>query len=152
MSFRWTSRTDSRRHEALSRIKPDPRRVDIVARRQQRGAFRRGLERLRDDDGDRLIGVTDPVALQEIEPKHEGVGFFVRVLRERRLVGRRHDLNDARMGFGGRNIERSNAAARDAAHRHNRVEHPGRMMVGGVRAATGDFEDAVTAGEGLTDI
>ena len=90
--------------------------------------------------------------MQQIEPKHEGIGFFVRILRERRFVGRRHHLDDARMGFRGRDIERSDAAARDAAHRQNRVEHAGRMMVGGVAGGTGDFEDAITAGERLTDV
>jgi hypothetical protein len=54
------------------------------------------------------------------------------------------------MRFRGRNIEKSHAAARDAAHRQNGVEHPGRMVVGGVPGGTRDFEDAVTAGEGLT--
>jgi hypothetical protein len=35
-----------RRHEALGRVQPDPRRLGLVARRQERSAFRRGLERL----------------------------------------------------------------------------------------------------------
>ena len=56
------------------------------------------------------------------------------------------------MGFRGRNIEKSDAAARDAAHRQDRVEHPGRMVVGGVAGGTRDFEDAITAGERLTDV
>jgi hypothetical protein len=38
-----------------------PRRRGLVAGRQQPGAFRRGFERFRDDDCDRLVGVTDPV-------------------------------------------------------------------------------------------
>ena len=152
MYFCRISDADARRHEALGRIKLNPRRIGIVARRQQRGSFRRGLQRLRDDDGDRLVGVTDPVVLQQIKPKHEGICFCVRVLGERRFVGRRHHLNDARMGFGGRNIEKSDAAACDAAHRHHGVEHPGRMVVGGVPGGAGDFEDSLAAGEGLTDV
>jgi hypothetical protein len=56
------------------------------------------------------------------------------------------------MGFCGGNIEESDAAARDAANRQNRVEHPGRMVVGGVLGGTRDFEDPITAGEGLTYI
>jgi hypothetical protein len=56
------------------------------------------------------------------------------------------------MGFRGRNVEKSDAAARDAAHRQDRVEHPGRMVVGGVASGTGDLEDPVTAGEGLPDV
>ena len=126
--------------------------IDVVARRQQRCAFCCGLERLRDDDGDWLVGVTDPVALQKIEPEHEGIGFFVRVLCQRRFVGRRHYLNDVRMSFRGGNIEESDAAARYAAHRQHRVEHSGRMLVGGVPGGTRDFEDPVTAGEGLTNV
>ena len=122
-SRRRMAGADGRRHESLGRIQPDPRRLGLVARRQQCGAFRRGLERFRDDDGDRLVGVTDPVVLQEIEPEHEGIGFFVRILRQRRFVGRRHHLDDARMGFRGGNIEERDAAARDAAHRQDRVEH-----------------------------
>ena len=58
MHLRRIADADARRHEALGRIEPDPRRLGVVARRQQRGAFRRGLERFRDDDGDRLVGVT----------------------------------------------------------------------------------------------
>ena len=64
-----------------------------------------------------------------------GFVFRVRVLRERRLVGRRHHLDDAGMGFGGRDIEESDAAARDAARRYHRVEHSGRMIVGGIARA-----------------
>ena len=56
------------------------------------------------------------------------------------------------MGFRGGDIEESDAAARDAAHRQDRVEHAGRMVVGGVAGRTRDFEDAVTAGERLTDV
>ncbi len=56
------------------------------------------------------------------------------------------------MGFGGGNIEKGDAAARDAAHRQDRVEHPGRMVVGGVAGGTRDFENSVTAGERLSDV
>ena len=69
----------------------------FVARRQQRGAFRRGLQRLGNHDRDRLVRVTHLVVLQEIEPEHEGVGLGVRILRERRPVGWRHDLDDTGM-------------------------------------------------------
>ena len=90
--------------------------------------------------------------MQQIEPKHEGIGFLVRILRERRFVGRRHHLDDARMGFRGGDIEKSDAAARDAADRQNRIEHAGRMVVGGITGGARDFEDAVAAGEGLADV
>ncbi len=56
------------------------------------------------------------------------------------------------MGFRSLNIERGDAAARDAADRENRVEHPGRMVVGGVAGRTRDLEDAIAAGQGLTDV
>src|ERR1700730_7402140 len=74
--LRWISDADALRYEALRRIQPNPRRLDLVARRQQCRSFRRSLERLRDDDRDRLVGVTDPVGLQQIEPKHEWICFF----------------------------------------------------------------------------
>ena len=90
--------------------------------------------------------------MQQIEPEHEGICFFVRILCERRFVGRRHHLDDAGMGFRGLDIEKRDTAARDAAHRHHRIEHPGRMVVGGVASGTRDFEHAVTAGERLTDV
>jgi hypothetical protein len=111
------SDADAFRHEAFRRIQPNPRRIGVVARRQESGAFGRSLERLRNDDRDRLIGVTDPVVLQQIEPKHKWICFFVRILCQRRFVGWRHHLNDARMGFRSRNIEKRDAAACDAAHR-----------------------------------
>ena len=90
--------------------------------------------------------------MQQIEPEHEGVGFCVRILGERRPVGRRDHLDDAGMGFRGRNVEKGDAAARDAADRQHRVEHAGRMLVGGVAGGTRDFEHAVPPGERLTDV
>ena len=56
------------------------------------------------------------------------------------------------MGLGGRNVEKSDAAARDAADRQDRIEHAGRMVVGGVAGGTRDFEHAVAAGERLADV
>ena len=67
-------------------IEPDARGLDVVLRRQQRGAFGRGLQRLGDHDRDRLVGIAHLVVLQQIQPEHEGVRLRVRVLRERRLV------------------------------------------------------------------
>ena len=152
MNLRRMAGADDRRHEAFGRIQANPRRIGIIARRNERGAFRRCFEGFRDDDGDRLVGVADLVVLQEIEPEHEGICFFVRILRQRRSVGRRHHLDDARMGFRRVDVEKRDAAARDAAHRQDRVEHPGRMIVGGISGAARDFENAVTAGEWLTDV
>ena len=152
MHFRRIADADARRHEAFGRIEPDPRRLAVVARREQRGAFRRCLERLRDDHRDRLVGVADPVVLQQVEPEHEGVGLCVRILGERRPVGRRDHLDDAGMSFRGRNVEKGDAAARDAADRQDRVEHAGRMLVGGVACGAGDLEHAVAPGERLADV
>ena len=56
----------------------------LVARRQQRGAFGRRLQRLGDHHRDRLVGVAHPIVLQQVEPEHERVGLGVRVLRQRR--------------------------------------------------------------------
>jgi hypothetical protein len=76
--WRTSDHPDRGRHEALGRIQPDARRLGLVARRQQRGAFGGGLQRFRDDDGDGLVGVTNPVALQDIEPEREAIGLLVR--------------------------------------------------------------------------
>ncbi len=54
------------------------------------------------------------------------------------------------MSLRRRNVEKCDATTRDATDCKNRVQHPGRMMVGGVPGATGNFEGALTAGEGLT--
>ena len=75
MHFRRIADADARRHEALGRIEPDPRRL---ASRSAATAARRlpsRLERFRDHDRDRLVGVTHAVVLQQVEPEHEGVGF-----------------------------------------------------------------------------
>ena len=134
------------------RIEPDPGRLGLVARRQQRGAFRRGLERLGDHHRDRLVGVAHPVVLQQVEPEHEAGALRVRILRQRRLVGGRHDLDDAGMRLRRRQVQEGDAAARDAAHRQHGVEHAGRVIVGRVARAAGDLQDAVAAGERLADI
>ena len=152
LHFRRIADADARRHEAFGRVEPDPRRLAVVARRQQRGAFGRRLQRLGDHHRDRLVGVAHPVVLQQVEPEHEGVGLRVRILRERRPVGRRHHLDDAGMGLRGRHVEKGDAAARDAADRQDRVEHAGRMVVGGVAGGARDFQHAVAAGERLADV
>ena len=140
------------RHEALVGIEADPRRLGLVARRQQRGAFRRRLQRLGDHHRDRLVGVAHLVVLQQVEPEHERMQLRVRILRQRRLVGGRHDLDDAGMRLRRRDVEEGDAAARDAAHRQHGVQHAGRMVVGRVARAAGDLQHAVAAGERLADI
>ncbi len=152
MGFGRMSGADGWRHEALSCIKSNPGRVGMITRRQQCGSFCCGFERFGDDDGDRLVGVTDLVALQQIEPKHERICLFVRILCERGLVGRRHHFDNSGMVFRGPNIERSNVAARNATHGEHGVEHSRRMVVGGVSGSAGDFKEPVAAGERLPHV
>jgi hypothetical protein len=152
MHLRRKAGADRRRHEAFGCIEPDPRRFDFVARREQRSAFGRSFKRLRDHDGDGLIGVTDPVALQEIEPKRKEIRSLIRILRERRPVRRRDHLDNAGMGLRGGDIEKGDAPACDARYRKCRIEHAGRMLVGGIFGGTGHLEHAFTAGERLPDV
>ena len=56
------------------------------------------------------------------------------------------------MGLGGRDIEKGDAPARDAADREHRIEHAGRMIVGGISGGAGHLEHAVAAGERLADV
>ena len=133
-------------------IQPHPRRRGLVAGRQQRGTFRRGLQRLGDHHRDRLVGVTHPVVLQQVEPEHERVQLRVRIQRQLRLVGGRHDLDHARMRLRRREVQEGDPAARDASHRQNGVEHAGRVIVGRIARAARDLQDAVTAGHRLADI
>jgi hypothetical protein len=67
------------RREALGGIQPRPRQLGFVAGRQQRGSFRRGLQRLGDHHRDRLVGITHAVILQQVEPEHEPVQLRVRI-------------------------------------------------------------------------
>jgi ribosomal protein S13 len=152
MCLRRKAGTDERRQEAFSRIETDARRFDLVARRDQVCAFCRGFERFRDHHRDRLTGIADPVALQKVEPKRQGIWFLVGILRQRRAVGWRDDFDHTRMGLCRSNIQKCDAAARDARHREHRIEHAGRMMIGGISGGARHFEHAVAAGERLTDI
>ena len=56
------------------------------------------------------------------------------------------------MGFRGSNIEESDAAARDAADSQDCVKRVRRMVVSGVTGGPRDFEDAITAGQGLANV
>ena len=123
---------DRGRHKAVACIEADPGRLDLISRRQQCRALGRGFQRLGDHHRDRLVGVTHLVVLQQLHPEHEGVQLGVGILRQRRPVGRRHHLDHAGMGLGGRDVEEADAAARDAADGEHRVQHAGRMVVGGV--------------------
>ena len=143
---------DGGRHEAFAGIETDAGGLRFVARRQQRCAFRRGLQRLGDHHRDRLVRIAHLVVLQEIEPEHEGVGLGVRILRERRPVGGGHDLDDARVALGGLHVEEGHATARDAADRQNRMEHAGRVVIRGIAGFALDLQHAVAAGQRLADI
>ena len=143
---------DGRRHKTFAGIETDAGGQHIVSRRQQRRAFGRGLQRLGDHHRDRLVGVAHLVVLQEVEPEHERVGLRVRILRKRRPVGRGHDLDDAGVALGRRDVEKRDAAARDAADGQDRIEHSGRMVVRGIAGFAFDLQDAVAAGQRLADI
>ena len=81
-----------------------------------------------------------------------GLRLGVRILRERRLVGWRHDLDDARVALGRLHVEEGHAAARDAADRQNGMQHAGRMVIRGVAGFALDLQDAVATGQRLADI
>ena len=49
-------------------------------------------------------------------------------------------------------LRERDAAASDAADRDDGVEHPRRMIVGGISGGAGDFQDAVAAGQRLADV
>ena len=103
MRRRRKTGADRRWHFRLHRAPPA---------REQRSAFGRGFKRLCDHDGDRRVGGTNPVVLQEIEPKPEEIRSFIRILRERRPVRWRDRLDNAPMGLCGRDNENGDATAR----------------------------------------
>ncbi|MGY4509253.1 hypothetical protein ACVIN2_002707 [Bradyrhizobium sp. USDA 3650] len=86
MIFCGVADADDRRHVAVTCIEADERGQRLVARRQQRRAFRRRFQRLGDHDGDRLVGVADLVALQHLHPEYEWIGLDLGIDRELRLV------------------------------------------------------------------
>ena len=126
--------------EAVVAVQPDPRRLRLIAWRQQHRAFRRRLQRLGDHHRNRLTSVAHPVVLQQVEAEHKGVQLRIRIQRQRRAVRRGHYLDDAGMGFCCRNIEEAHAAAGDAAHRDGGVQHAGRMVVRRITGLTGDLQ------------
>src|SRR5258706_154554 len=86
-----------------------------------------------------IESVSPLVVLQEIEPEHEGVRLRVRVLSERRPVGRRHDFDDTGVALGSLHVEEAHATARDAADSQNGMEHSGRVVIRGVAGFSLDF-------------
>ena len=143
---------DGGRHETFAGIETHAGRQCLVSWRQQRRSFRRSLQRLRDHNRDRLVRITHLVVLQQIEPEHEGVGLRVRVLRERRLVGRGHDIDDAGVALGSLHVKKGHATARDARDRQNSMEHSGRVVIRCVTGFSLDLQDPVAAGQRLPDI
>jgi hypothetical protein len=152
LRLRREAGADGLQREGFAGIKADPRRLGRVAWRKQACAFGRGFERFGNDDRDRLTDIADAIVLQQIEPEHEGIGFLVRILCQSRPVRWRDHLDHARMGFRRSDSDMSNAAACDARCREYRIEHAGRMLVGGILGRAGHFENAIAARERLTDI
>ena len=72
------AQTATLRDETLD-VQSDTRRLDLVSGPQQRGAFRRRLQRLRNDERDRLVGVAHAVVLQRLHTEREEalLGFRV---------------------------------------------------------------------------
>ena len=134
-------------------VESEARRLDLVTGLQQRGAFRRRLQRLRDDERDRLVGVAHAVVLQRLQTEREQAPACASgsPASGGRLAGRHH-LHDMRMRLGGFDVEMRDAAARDRADGAHRVEHAFGMVVRGVGRASGDLEDSVAAGERLTRV
>ena len=56
--------TDDRRHEAVGGIEVHARRLGLVTRSEQGGAFGRRLERFGHDNRDRLVGIPHAIVLQ----------------------------------------------------------------------------------------
>ncbi len=55
------------------------------------------------------------------------------------------------MRLRGLDVQTGDAAAGDAAHCQDGVEHPGRVVVGRVAGPSRDLQDAVPPREGLAD-
>ncbi len=140
---------DRGRIVALAVIEAHARRLRLIGRRQQARAFGGCLERFGDDQRDRLLGVAHAVVLQRLEAEVEQPVLFVGILRQRRAVGRRDDLDDAGMRPGGGDIKRGDAAARNGADGDHGVQHAGGMIVGGVGGRARDLEKSVAPGQRL---
>ncbi len=67
-------------------------------------------------------------------------------------MGRRHHVDDTGMALRCFHIEKRHATTRNAARRDDCVEHFRVIVVGGVACGARDLEDAVAAGQRLTDI
>ena len=125
-------------------------RLGLVLRPQQRRALGCRLERSGDHQRDGLIRIPHGVVLQDFDTEAERRDLLLRVVGERRSIGRRHDLHDSRMRLRRRDVERFHLSARDAADRRHGIQHPLRMIVRGVGRTAGDFPQTVAARQGLT--
>jgi hypothetical protein len=87
----------------------------------------RGFKRLCDHDGDRRVGVTNPVVLQEIEPKPGEIRSFIRILRERRPVRSPRQRPDGLLRSRHRERRRARArcSTRQAPHKACRADEAG---------------------------
>ena len=140
---------DRSRIVALSTVESDPRGLGLIGRGEKARALGRGLQRLGDDEGDGLLGIAHAVVLQRLEAEAEKAVLDVRVHRQRRPVGGRDHLDDARMCLGRLDIERGDPAARDGADRHDGMQHAGGMVVCRIGRGTRDLEVAVPPRQGL---
>ena len=86
-------------------VESEARRLDLVTGLQERRAFRRRLQRLRDDERDRLVGVAHAVVLQRLHTERKEASLGFRVACQRRPVGGGDHLHDMRMRFGGFDVE-----------------------------------------------
>ena len=131
------------RRVALAILETGQGRLSFILRVEERCSFRRRLQRLADHQRDRLVDVADRVVLQHLDAKAEGRHLLVRIMRQRRTVRRRDDLDHAGMGLGGRDIQRGDAAPCDTASDRHRVEKAFRIVVGRIGCAAGDLENAI---------
>ena len=142
---------DRVRHETLGLVEAGAGRLHRIGRTQQQRAFRGGLQRLGDHHRDRLVGVAHMIVLQQVELVGERLAGPVGMAGQFRRVGGGHHLDHAGMRACGGEVERLHAAMRDAGDRHHRMQHAGRMIVGGEAGGAGDLERAVAAGQRLAD-
>ncbi len=120
----------------------------LVLDLDQLGGPLRLLQRLRDDEGDRLAGVVDLGRLDGDEGLEERpVGGLLQPRHG--LVG--VDGDDSAGGLGGAGVDPGDAPAGDGAHRHVPVQQPGDTDVRGVLGRTGHLQPGLHAGERPAD-
>ncbi len=143
---------DGRRRIALAAGAIGAGGLGRIAGRKQHGRFRRRLQRLGDDQRDRLVHVAHAVILQHLDAEAEGRHLLLGVVKQRRPVGRRHHGNDAGMGLRRHHIEEGHPAAGDGRNGGDGIEKAVRRIVSGIGGAAGHFQYAVAAGQRLAGI